>query len=413
MYILIENVGEAYIESFTMLGVSTARGTNKIGQFGSGAKMAVLQLLRNETPPTIYSGTTKLIFSTEPAKMGNKLYNKTIVSIDGKKKELGFALEYGEMDWTNSWMSLREFLSNAIDSSSFDDVRISLEENMRAKSGYTRVYIPVNPDTMQSFNLLSERFLHFSYQENNQIIEKDTVSACRVFRRGVFIRELRTPSLYDYNIDIPVDECRNCEEWTCTYYIKRHFDKLSVQQWERVLKPSDVLETELDSSNLPNLAQAYLNIFGDRPCTSPQMFSLVQHKDSFVVLDDKLVDCLEASGIKSSSSYISKLEQKGNVIVDATPAMHETLHKCYLFLNMLGFTFEKPAIKGFRSTMNNGSIMMGYVDNNVIYINVDNENSLSTMLEELSHYLTGAGDCSRDFQTFAFDIAARTMEYFV
>lgn len=413
-FILIENAGEAFIESFTTLGVSTARGDDsKIGQFGSGAKMAVLQLLRNGTAPIIYSGTTKLEFMTEPAKMGNKLYNKTLAVIGGKERELGFALEYGEMDWTTPWMALREFLSNAIDASSFDDVRLSLEEKVRAKSGYTRVYVPCNPSTMEAFNQLSDRFLHFTYQDKNSIIEKEVVGPCKVYRRGVFIRELRQASLFDYNLDIPVDECRNCEEWTCEYYIKANLSRLSKEQWVKVLGSTDSLEVKCDARTYPNLVEAYLEKFGDRPCTTSLTYTLVQHKDTFVVLPDNLVSALEFNGIRTATSFLNKLEREGNLIVEATPKMHETLHKVSVFLNMMGYNFEKPTIKGFRCTQNNGVLTMGYVENDTIYINVDCEGSESTMLEELAHYLTGASDGTRDFQTFAFDIAARTMEYFV
>ena len=39
MFLMIANNGVAPVQSFTVLGVSTARGnSDKIGQFGSGAK---------------------------------------------------------------------------------------------------------------------------------------------------------------------------------------------------------------------------------------------------------------------------------------------------------------------------------------------------------------------------------------
>uniref|UniRef100_A0A6M3LMS1 Uncharacterized protein n=1 Tax=viral metagenome TaxID=1070528 RepID=A0A6M3LMS1_9ZZZZ len=41
----------------------------------------------------------------------------------------------------------------------------------------------------------------------------------------------------------------------------------------------------------------------------------------------------------------------------------------------------------------------------MIYINEDNDSNDQTMLEELSHYITGASDNTGPFQSFAFQIS--------
>lgn len=418
MFLLIENAGEAYTESFTTLGLSTSRNDNsKIGQFGSGAKMAILQLIRSKANPIIFSGLKKMEFFAEPAMMGNKLYNKVVLKIDNKERELGFALEYGEMDWNDCWMSLREFLSNAIDASSFDDVEVSIKDSVRAKSGATRVFIPLTPEVMTAFNLLNERFLHFSYQQNNFLIKKEKISPCKVYRRGVFVRELRTDSYYDYNLDIPVDECRNADEWSCQYYIKQSLCKLTKEDWIPILNIANlfsikIIESEVSSSD--TLDKAYLECFGDIPATSPMMLSMVQHKSSrWQVLPSNLVDILSKCGIHTHQNFLSKLEKDGNTIVEATPSIRKTYEDCRQFLMDLGYIFKEPKLAGFQSTSNNNEILIGYVENDTIYINIENESSRSTMLEELVHYMTGAHDCTRDFQTTLCDIAARSMDYFV
>ena len=65
MYLIIANPGETQVEAFTVLGASAARGNvEKIGQFGSGAKHAVLCALRSGIPIQIYCGKTKVVPQT-------------------------------------------------------------------------------------------------------------------------------------------------------------------------------------------------------------------------------------------------------------------------------------------------------------------------------------------------------------
>ena len=71
-YLMIQNFGEAPIEGYTTLGISTTRNSNfsnVIGQFGSGNKQAINVLLRNKIPTIVFAGKTKLEFYTE--KKGN------------------------------------------------------------------------------------------------------------------------------------------------------------------------------------------------------------------------------------------------------------------------------------------------------------------------------------------------------
>jgi hypothetical protein len=61
MKLLIQNKGEAPIEAFTLLGASLSRADDGlIGQFGSGAKLAVTALLRAGFKVTVYCGLTRM-----------------------------------------------------------------------------------------------------------------------------------------------------------------------------------------------------------------------------------------------------------------------------------------------------------------------------------------------------------------
>ena len=117
MFIKISNNGTCPPEAFTLLGVSTARGkSDKVGQFGSGCKHSVGLCIRKNLHLEIYSGTDlKVTFGAEKRFIGETPYKQIICYINGTPKELGFAAEFGEIDWTCETMAIREFVSNAID----------------------------------------------------------------------------------------------------------------------------------------------------------------------------------------------------------------------------------------------------------------------------------------------------------
>jgi hypothetical protein len=66
-----------------------------------------------------------------------------------------------------------------------------------------------------------------------------------------------------------------------------------------------------------------------------------------------------------------------------------------------------PAAKLFTPIMKGGSQKLGQYKNNTVYIHTDMAEDrgpmlLQTMLEEVVHHVTGAGDGSRDLQDFLF-----------
>ena len=166
-FLKIENPGQAPIEGFTVLGVSLASTSNNvgvIGTFGSGNKHAVAVLLRNELSPVVFAGTLKMEFSTRPQTVtdgiASKEFGRVVVKFGGtdpvtgasrsSTEDLGFVLNYGEKDWSEVALALREFVSNSIDRSirqngDWSGVKIEVvsDAQVRAKAGFTRVFVPL------------------------------------------------------------------------------------------------------------------------------------------------------------------------------------------------------------------------------------------------------------------------------
>jgi hypothetical protein len=182
-YLLIQNRGEAPVEAFTLLGASLSRSDGGlIGQFGSGAKLAITTLLRKGLKVTIYTGLTRLEFKTKVITINDGIEERqerqVYVQFGGtskKKLDLGWVVGFGELDWDGEDMAIREFVGNAIDRTikQGDSVRdahtdrdlaveIVSEDARRAQAGYTRVFIEANEACENYVDELPRRFLHFT-----------------------------------------------------------------------------------------------------------------------------------------------------------------------------------------------------------------------------------------------------------
>jgi hypothetical protein len=121
--LLIQNKGEAPVEAFTLLGASLSRSNDGlIGQFGSGAKLAITTLLRLGRKVTVYCGLTRMEFKTKTITINDGIEEQqkrqVYVQFGGtskKKLDLGWVLDFGAIDWKDVDMAYREFVSNAID----------------------------------------------------------------------------------------------------------------------------------------------------------------------------------------------------------------------------------------------------------------------------------------------------------
>jgi len=185
MYLLVQNPGVAPVEGYTLLGVSTTRNcgvAGTIGQFGSGAKHAINTLLRAGLKLLIYCGKTRLEFATREETVNDGLVAKPIKRVvcklggtSSKTLDMGWCLDFGAIDWTDLSMALREFVANAIDrtvrehgdflpSLLNEELRAAVVEDstVRARDGFTRVYVEVNDDVQRFYGELPRRFLHFS-----------------------------------------------------------------------------------------------------------------------------------------------------------------------------------------------------------------------------------------------------------
>ena len=420
MYLLIQNSGVAPVEAFTILGVSTARANEAlIGQFGTGGKNAINILLRFGLNPQIFLGDKQLQFYTKPKFMGDKQYNLVCYSYGDEKKETGFSLEFGELDWNSLDMALREIISNAIDAVGVENVVLDIVNEVKPYSDSTSVYIPLTPDVQKYYNQLSKKFLHFVKKDKDSILEKNEKTQANIYRKGVFVRQIdakRTVSLFDYNFDgtVKIDDARNMDDYTCQTAAGKLLgkNKEALKKYFKTLtEKMDLWEDNFCSYHFDfKLAkEVWKEVYGDAlSCELDSIKQLVEAKGRKVVMT-RNHHLLKTIGIPCAEDEVGKVEQSGYVIKAATSTTVKNFNEVWRKLETFGLTNGKvkPECKSFTGVCQNGSTLRGYYDKGCIYINVDDEGSMQTILEECSHYITNANDGTREFTEFAFNVACR------
>lgn len=215
MYTMIENIGEAPVEAFQIMGVSTTRGSEgTIGMFGSGTKYAVCCLLREGYTVIIYSGLTRIEFSHEDKTINDGLsavtFRQVICTVTSptgevKATPLNIVLEHGVLDWTDVRMGFREFFANALDRTYRQRGDYSIEYRTErvpeGLAGSTRIFISQSRELSAYCEDIDDYFLHFSRRHKLKVIDKHSLSPVRFYKNGVYIGQGDDNSLYDYNLE--------------------------------------------------------------------------------------------------------------------------------------------------------------------------------------------------------------------
>ena len=487
MYLMIQNPGIAPIEAYTVFGVSTTSESQRnngddsdllIGRFGSGNKHAVNLSLRNNIHPMIFCGLLRLEFHVKPAVCDDGLsqtnYGKVFCRMSGKTpegktlkkdKDLSFALEYGIHDWTDISMALREFVSNAIDRTIREEgrfapaiesgklqVNIVEDSQVRAKDGYTRVFIPLTQEVQQFYNELGKRFLHFSEPEliREKILTKrlrniNSLNTAVIYRKGVFVREVACdlPSIFDYNFgdDLSIDECRNVDDYTVRTCAGRLFRYTTSEVLESIFLHSihrdRFWETEYLSSYDMSLDGVY-NSETKTKCQQNWSLAWERASENAILCEEEsegtinlMQDLAISKGHKVKTlprsnwttaaldnvtktllNVLDKFEIEGIEYSEPTNAALKAVDTVWKWIEECGLNYhkEKPPVVCFHKLTNAESEQLGFYEDDIVYINLDHSNGgindrlLQTALDELTHHCTGSTDCSRDFQSFLMKI---------
>lgn len=462
MYLMIRNPGVAPHECFTVFGASLSRfsdNENVIGEFGSGSKHAINLLMRQNIFPVICAGNLKMEFFTKIQTIADRhnqqKFSRVCIKYSGKlpddstknnTEETGSMLEYGVKDWDEIAMAMREFISNAIDMSiketgSHSAVEMEVVDKVRAKGGYTSVFIEATQEVVRYVQELPKRFLHFAKLNDQKFLDKlpnltENCKGAMVYKKGVFVRELKNdrPSIFDYNFgsELQLDESRNVNDYTVKAIIDRNLCNLPQEKiallLEKVSGDEKLLESSIDpyyfKYNLNDKtkkvwAETFKKFFGENTVITasgdmsriPEMLERKGLK--YVQFPSCWYSVLKDCGILHDHKVIAESEIKHKEIITPTSCVQSTLDEIYSMLEELGLTKgkDKPPIFVFKSSTDAESKCFGqyYPTEKKIGINHDISQGKSNqlfmvVLEEVVHHITGSGDNTRDFQNFLMQI---------
>jgi hypothetical protein len=379
-----------------------------------------------------------------------------------KTIDCGWTLNWGAKDWTTTDMALREFVSNAIDrtirekegfkQAIMDEqllVTPVMDQQRRALDGYTRVYVEMTESVHKFYSELPRRFLHFS-NNPNQVYQSVLPKAERnlsanktpmIYREGVLVREMQEssrPSMFDYNFksdEIEIDECRNSNEYSVRAACARLMGEVDSDTLASVMKSmvrgEDTFESNLDADYIlptwttpsnaakENFQEAWSKANED----GPAILCLEGNETAIRTIEKKgytprkvksqsWVNIAKRMGIQHSSDILTENEAKGREMIPATDAAIEAVDTVWAWLEALGMTKgkDKPVVRGYRELMDAESGTMGFWKEGTCAVclredisTAVNEFTLKVALEEVTHYVTGSTDCSRDFQQFLID----------
>lgn len=464
---MIQNVGVAPIEAYTLLGASLSRDNETlIGQFGSGSKLAIATLLRRGLKVTIYCGLTRLDFKTKTIEVSDgvtsKLEKQIYVQFGGtstRKQDLGWTLGMGELDWgTNHTMALREFVSNAIDRTIKSGVSVREahtdcdlivtvvpDDAVRAQKDHTRVFVEADEDVQKYADELPARFLHFTSQDLTQRILPKLGSSrkAQIYLEGVFVCELTnsSDSMCDYNFSktqLKIDEARNLDEYSVRAAIGKLYRDAGVDDLVRLFtalsRGVECLETGLDSYYIkPNSWEnndqrrerwlaAWEKVNGEKTVACGHDQGIVgeyarrKGYDLAVIRQAAWLDTVKEYGIPTVGDVLDANEKKGRRLTAPTFEAIDAINQAWAWVastDLMPLELVKPTVRGFDELMEAESDTLGFYDPKTreVYIrnDVGGELLLETALEEVGHYITGAADGSRDFATFFMRLFVRWM----
>ena len=142
-----------------------------------------------------------------------------------------------------------------------------------------------------------------------------------------------------------------------------------------------------------------------------------------VVAPENLVSAAASYGVQTSASVLSVDELSGREITAATVDAQAAVDFVWDLLAKIGLTNgkQKPPVRCFTSILDGGTMLNGYYRDGEVFINRDlagdaslvagrqalSDRLVKVALEELSHFISGSTDNSRDFQDYLLEVAVK------
>lgn len=422
-HLMISNKGEAEVGAFTLIGASSKRGdASKIGMFGSGAKLALAVLLRDNLPPMIYSGLKEYHLSLEEESFRGDTYQRLNLKVGTTLHRTSITTQAG-----HTWgvkEALRDIISNALDEDS--SPRIKMVASPAKKAGETRIFIPHSSEvedfyrnleyyfTFQREPVLSKEDGDLSFHLYPKVRDGETI----LYRKGVQCYTSREHSLYDYDLpSLDVGEDRRASLYSVRSTLPRLFNHLPLSYKKKILSyVSDNYRmgiNTLESDTNPRwdfTSPDWVEATDGRVIMTKLQASLLREEIGIIphyILPDTWAEELWQRGAKNPQDLFDSTLLKGFTLVTPLPWEEESLARVTAFLSTLGYNISCPVCL-FSSE---DGIVLGEYDpkddrillNRKIFEEYSLKKVSSILLEEYAHRESKSPDKSRSLQDWCFN----------
>lgn len=239
-YVIIQNDGELDLRFLELLGASTKDGETQIGMFGTGLKYGLALALRKKMNVTVFSGRQMIEFSRMSEKIRGTNFHRIAYSINGKRRrKTSMTTLLGQSDWHDEWMFLREVIANAFDEGGFRIETLEVDDDSPVGiPGTTRVYLSITPRIREILDNMEHYIRRHGALEENDYgkLFEPLGDKGRVYKRGIFVKELEKPSLYDYDLtNLRLTESRSADSWDIRREVRETLTGSSVESRRKVL----------------------------------------------------------------------------------------------------------------------------------------------------------------------------------
>jgi hypothetical protein len=231
-WLLVENDGELDVRLLELMGASTKDGEKTIGYFGTGWKYGLALALRKKIQVVLFSGKKKIVFSTRTEEISGNNFDRILFSV-GKAKPTRTSLttRMGEKDWADEWCFFREIVSNAFDEGGFRTEKIIDGNLLVGERGKTRVYLSLTDrlteviDNMPMYVRRSGE----NFSNNLGSVFPTLGEKCRIYKKGIFVRELDAPGLFDYDLkSLTLSESRTADSWNIYWELRKFLSSADI-----------------------------------------------------------------------------------------------------------------------------------------------------------------------------------------
>lgn len=406
-YISFENKGEVPINAFKLLGASTKRqDSSKIGYFGTGLKYALAVLLREDIEFKVYSGLKEVKIGLRKTKFIEDTVN--VMTVNGEKTSI--TIDAG-IDW-EPWFAVREIYSNTLD----ENGEMKMAQAVQPEVGKTKIYIQDNAaglsDLFKNWAAYFTNTRDMAYKDNNgSILPKlPTVPEFTVFRKGIRAYTNRQQSIFDYDLNsLDINESRvakydfqvkeNCSELLAGS-TKECIEKFINIRYCKTMEWEDAF---WDMTGTYTFGDAWLEVLQDKRVVPYHFAGHYDITETTVVLPDSLIKKLK-NRFGDSINLVGDNTDKYMIIDNIDKSPLQKILDAYSTIG-LPWELEKIDIVTF-----NDKDLLGMADEGRVLLSgklfetTFKHRVASTLLEEIVHASTGFGDCTRELQSYLFDV---------